>query len=149
MSIQQVHTKRLGRPYSACRHESEHTLKYFKNYTKGQCNFECVMRDIYDECKCLPGYLNINNEAPSCSLSAHAQCVAPAIKMFNYEHCKCIQACSERIPAGQLIQYGNYKDAAYILHKSKRKLETMSAAVIYLPDVNEITHNEVADYSKH
>jgi hypothetical protein len=31
------------------------------------------------------------------------------IKMFDYGRCGCIEACSERLPKGKLIQYGNYK----------------------------------------
>ena len=83
----------------------------------------------------------------SLSLADHAQCVAPKIKLFNYDHCHCIPACSERIPSGQLIQYGNYKDATHVLKQSRKNYTTMSAVVIYLPDFNEITHEEVADYS--
>ena len=78
----------------------------------------------------------------------HAKCVAPTIKLFQADHCSCIQSCSERIPRATLIQYGNYKDAQQIIRKSFKNFETMSAAVIYLPEDSEVTHQEVADYSK-
>ena len=143
-----MHTKHLGPPYSRCRYEKDHALTYLQNYTKGQCRYECLVKDVLATCKCLPGYMNINGKSKPCSLSDHAQCVAPKIKLFNFEHCRCFQACSERLPSGQLIQYGNYKDPKYIIQRSHKPLETMSAAVLYLPDESEITHQEIPDYSE-
>lgn len=55
-------------------------------------------------------------------------------------------ACSERLPKGELIQYGNYKDASKIVKNSGVYVENMSAAVIYLAEVRETTHQEVSDY---
>ena len=41
-----------------------------------------------------------------CSLYQHGKCVVDYVKNFDSSHCDCIQACSERIPEGQLTQYG-------------------------------------------
>ena len=42
----------------------------------------------------------------ACSLYQHGKCVVDYVKNFDSSHCDCIQACSERIPEGQLTQYG-------------------------------------------
>ena len=52
----------------------------------------------------------------------------------------------ERLPEGQLIQYGNYKNAASILANSGTNFTTMSAAVVYIQDQAEISHIEIPDY---
>ena len=81
----------------------------------------------------------------SCSLLAHAGCVAPLLKVFDYSLCPCINACSESIPHGGLIQYGNYKDATKIVTQSGSHMQNMSAAVLYLSEVKEMTHKEGID----
>ena len=36
----------------------------------------------------------------------HARCVSPKLKIYDSSNCSCSQACSEKLPQGQLIQYG-------------------------------------------
>ena len=68
--------------------------------------------------------------------------------VMNYTDCECLTACSERLPEGQLIQYGNYKNAQSILKNSGTRFKTMSAAVVYIQDQSEISHIEIPDYRK-
>ena len=39
-----------------------------------------------------------------------------------------------------------YKDALGMLKRSRTNMESMSAAVLFIPDQSEITHLETADY---
>ena len=41
----------------------------------------------------------------------------------------------------------NYKDAASIIKQSGGLVQNMSAVVVYLPEVNKVTHLEVAEYT--
>ncbi|CBY40809.1 unnamed protein product, partial [Oikopleura dioica] len=66
--------------------------------------------------------------------------------MFDYGQCGCMSACEERQPKGQIVQYGNYKDAAKIVRSSRINVENMSAAVVYLAEVRGTVHEEVPDY---
>lgn len=43
---------------------------------------------------------------------------------------------------GQIVQYGNYKDAAKIVRSSRINVENMSAAVVYLAEVRGTVHEE-------
>ena len=49
---------------------------------------------------------NSTTTARVCSLYEHAECVVPILKSTNVDLCDCPEACSERLPTGQLIQYG-------------------------------------------
>ena len=109
--------------------------RYYTNYSETQCLNECKIDAVIENCKCIPGenlpprdrsqieIENFNilgylrnpeyNEAKSagdsvkaCSLYQHGKCVVDYVKNFDSSHCDCIQACSERIPEGQLTQYG-------------------------------------------
>ena len=46
--------------------------------------------------------------------------------------CGCIHPCSTQKALGQMVQYGNYKNAKSIIAHSGQPVETMSAGVIYL-----------------
>ena len=35
LTMRQIHTKKLGAPYSSCVKEEDHSLMYYQNYTKG------------------------------------------------------------------------------------------------------------------
>ena len=117
---------------------------------------------IHATCGCVTGYMaNYNQSYTKCSLWDHADCVSPLMKNFNHTTCRCLPACSEKIPQGQLIQYGyvtydmvksslqfrNYKDAAVIIKQAGAVVNNMSAVVVYLAEVNEVTHLEVAQYT--
>ena len=41
----------------------------------------------------------------------------------------------------------NYKDADVIIKQADGVIQNMSAAVVYLPEVNQVTHLEVAEYT--
>ena len=41
----------------------------------------------------------------------------------------------------------NYKDAEVILKQAGSVVQNMSAVVVYLPEVNKVTHLEVAEYT--
>ena len=50
---------------------------------------------------------------------------------------------------GLVIEYlRNYKNAKQILQKSRTNFNSMSAAVLFIPDQSEIVHIEQADYRK-
>ena len=42
--------------------------------------------------------------------------------------------------------FSNYKNAETILKRSRSGFNSMSAAVVFIPDQSEITHIEMADY---
>ena len=44
--------------------------------------------------------------------------------------------------------FSNYKSAKQILEKSRTNFNSMSAAVLFIPDQSEIVHIEQADYRK-
>ena len=46
----------------------------------------------------------------------------------------------------QNFRLRNYKNAETILKRSRSGFNSMSAAVVFIPDQSEITHIEMADY---
>ena len=53
LTMRQIHTRKLGSPYSSCIKEEDHSLMYYQNYTKGSGllqYFKCsnMNRMIYD-----------------------------------------------------------------------------------------------------
>ena len=124
-----------------------------------KCLNECLAKTISGVCGCLPKYLATPHyskkiysrknftiikapEFQACTLLEHAVCVSRLIKMFDYGQCGCMSACEERQPKGEIVQYGNYKDAAKIVRSSRINVENMSAAVVYLADVRGTVHEE-------
>ena len=88
-------------------HSVHRSLTGRETQTKDQCIFECLSLVIHATCGCVTGYMaNYNAHYTPCSLYDHADCVSPLIKHFNHTACSCLPACSEKIPQGQLIQYG-------------------------------------------
>ena len=47
-----------------------------------------------------------------------------------------------------LYYFRNYKNAETILERSRSGFNSMSAAVIFIPDQSEVTHIETPDYRK-
>ena len=47
----------------------------------------------------------------------------------------------------KIIKTRNYKDAAVIIKQAGAVVHNMSAVVVYLAEVNEVTHLEVAQYT--
>ena len=45
--------------------------------------------------------------------------------------------------------FRKYKDALGMLKRSRTNMESMSAAVLFIPDQSEITHLETADYRQY
>ena len=86
----ELHTRNCKLP-----HETDE-LKFFQNYTKDGCEFECALNKSLSVCKCLPWYLpNHFIEAPMCDMSA-AKCFDTIISdARNYKKCrdKCLEDC--------------------------------------------------------
>ena len=40
LTMRQIHTKKLGSPYSSCIKEENHSLMYYQNYTRGKYNIQ-------------------------------------------------------------------------------------------------------------
>ena len=110
-----------------------------------------------------PKYLLPGHEVVKCTLLDHAVCISKLLKLFEYRNCThidtfqgdlcqyhnimyqksdcgCIHPCSTQKALGQMVQYGNYKNAKSIIAHSGQPVETMSAGVIYLSEVVETTH---------
>lgn len=92
--LQQHRNIKLGPPYTQC-HNVTDDLKYFKNYTKKNCHYECLIDSIFEECKCGPPYFPRIEGIPMCNFSQHVNCVAKQLKDFDYANCTCLTQCSE------------------------------------------------------
>ena len=92
--LQQHRNIKLGPPYTQC-HNVTDDLKYFKNYTKKNCHYECLIDSIFDKCKCGPPYFPLVQGIPMCNFSQHVNCVAKQLKDFDYANCTCLTQCSE------------------------------------------------------
>ena len=56
LTMRQIHTRKLGSPYSSCIKEEDHSLMYYQNYTKGlgliqQIICEHIIYDIWHICR--------------------------------------------------------------------------------------------------
>ena len=57
ISIRQLHSIKLGEPYTKCIENNDHALRFYQNYTQHQCYYECLSIAALNLCKCIPGYL--------------------------------------------------------------------------------------------
>ena len=58
VSLRQKCIRRLGYPYSECRH-STYSMLHYRNYTRNQCLFECLMERVHAHCDCSAPYFPV------------------------------------------------------------------------------------------
>ena len=146
MFLQQHRNIKLGEPYTECTRNG--TLQYFDHYSKYNCNYECLINEVYKRCKCWVPYFPKTTEYPVCMYHEHTRCVAHILKEFMYSNCHCPVPCSELF----------YKKTVYYteMHQNfrnktaemlKRFPDIALASVrISLPENYEMQHQEQADY---
>ncbi|CBY20389.1 unnamed protein product [Oikopleura dioica] len=146
MFLQQHRNIKLGEPYTEC--TRNRSLQYFKQYSKYNCNYECLIKEVYKRCKCRVPYFPKTTEYQVCMYHEHTRCVAHILKEFMYSDCHCPVPCSELF----------YKKTVYYteMHQNfrnktaemlKRFPDIALASVrISLPENYEMQHQEQADY---
>lgn len=112
VSLRQKRTELLGAPYSQCR-RSGSSLLHYKAYTKNQCLYECLMKEVHERCNCSAPYFprewkSGNLTKSICRFQQHAECVAPILENFNYGGCKCPEECDSVSTHHEAVQYGQY-----------------------------------------
>lgn len=64
-----------------CYFQEEKKLKFFKLYTKSNCNYECSINHIREFCKCVPDHLPRLKNETSCSETDHnSDCALDALR---------------------------------------------------------------------
>ena len=117
VSLRQKCTRRLGKPYSECR-ESSYSMLHYRNYTRNQCLFECLMERVHLECDCSAPYFPIewksrNRTKGICTFSNHSDCVAPILENFNYGGCSCPPKCDQLGKPLEVITIPCLKDPGF------------------------------------
>ncbi|CAG5090495.1 Oidioi.mRNA.OKI2018_I69.PAR.g12624.t1.cds [Oikopleura dioica] len=146
MFLQQHRNIKLGQPYTECIKNG--SLAYFDHYSKYNCNYECLIKEVYKKCRCWVPYFPKTTDYPVCMYHEHTRCVAHILKEFMYSNCTCPVPCSELF----------YKKTVYYteMHQNfrnktaemlKRFPDIALASVrISLPENYEMQHEEQADY---
>jgi amiloride-sensitive sodium channel len=75
-----------------CYFEGERKLKFFKSYTKKQCEFECLANATLKACGCVKFSMPRNKITPICDLDK----VPCYLRVINKSHksCNCLQSCT-------------------------------------------------------
>lgn len=78
-----------------CYFEGEKTLKFFKFYTKSNCEFECLAEETLKVCKCVKFSMPRNNSTPICDLDK-VKCYERVKKNWSRisPTCECFHSCS-------------------------------------------------------
>jgi hypothetical protein len=112
----------LSREKRRCLFEDERKLKYFKSYTKSNCEKECLSDFIYQNCSCVLFYHYRNASMEICDLF-NASCVINIESIFSNMHrgqasidCDCPKECDQ-------ITY----DLEYHKRKFKRNFSNISS----------------------
>ncbi|XP_070498123.1 pickpocket protein 28-like [Chironomus tepperi] len=86
-----------------CYFEGEKKLKFFKTYTKGLCEYECMTNYTLKECGCVKFSMPRTSDTPICSVD-NAECYFNSMmKWPDYQKtndmfeatCGCLKSCSE------------------------------------------------------
>ncbi|CAG9804614.1 unnamed protein product [Chironomus riparius] len=86
-----------------CYFEGEKKLKYFKTYTKGLCEYECMTNYTFKECGCVKFSMPRTSSTPVCSVD-NAECYFYSMfKWPDYKKskdmyeatCGCLKSCSD------------------------------------------------------
>ncbi|XP_053668364.1 pickpocket protein 28-like [Anopheles marshallii] len=100
-----------------CYYNHERHLRYFKVYSKCNCDIECLSNYTLKTCGCVPFPLPHTNEARVCGLGK-ASCADEALSVLEemdlihelnktdnfLEHCNCLQACNALIYNTEISQ---------------------------------------------
>lgn len=84
-----------------CYLQSERQLKFFKSYTKAQCDFECMTNYTLDTCGCVKFSMPRDTETRVCNLE-EAVCYVEAMENFannsrtgnSDKPCDCLSTCT-------------------------------------------------------
>lgn len=78
-----------------CYFEGEKKLKFFKSYTKLNCEFECLANETLKACGCVKFSMPRNNSTKVCGLDK-TKCYVDVKKKWSKisRGCKCLQSCT-------------------------------------------------------
>lgn len=78
-----------------CYFEGEKPLKFYKYYTKSQCEFECLTNRTLEKCGCVKFSMPRNNSTPICRLD-QTTCYLNVLKYWSRvaRTCKCFHSCT-------------------------------------------------------
>lgn len=78
-----------------CYFEGEKELKFFKSYTKAQCQFECLANETLKACGCVKFSMPRNNSTPICDLDK-VSCYLHVMKKLTsrMSTCNCLHSCT-------------------------------------------------------
>ncbi|KAG5668407.1 hypothetical protein PVAND_016347 [Polypedilum vanderplanki] len=83
----------------SCYFEGEKKLKFFKSYTKANCEFECMANQTFETCGCVKFSMPRENHTKVCD-ETKIKCVLNVMMNFpnsngNFESCDCLKPCSD------------------------------------------------------
>ncbi|KAG5679610.1 hypothetical protein PVAND_009170 [Polypedilum vanderplanki] len=89
-----------------CYFNDEKELKFFKIYTKNNCEFECLSHALYQICKCVPFYYIRNSTWDICNFYKMKNCIDNLLHMQSTEgnNCNCLPACNSVSYMYEIIQ---------------------------------------------
>lgn len=77
-----------------CYFQDERKLKFFKSYTKAQCEFECMANITLERCGCVRFSMPRNNTTPICDLDK-VECYLQITRTWPFlmSSCDCLESC--------------------------------------------------------
>lgn len=76
-----------------CFFDDEKELKYFKIYSKVNCEMECISELAMQKCKCTPFYFVRNESMPLCYLD-DVKCLIWDVSPKSLRSCGCLERCN-------------------------------------------------------
>jgi amiloride-sensitive sodium channel len=77
-----------------CYFQNERQLKFFKMYTRQNCELECWTETIRKECGCVEGWLPRENGTPICGESMFNCTKSVFLRVFMKKICNCLPSCN-------------------------------------------------------
>lgn len=151
VSLSQQGTRRLGQPYSDCRH-STYSMLHYRNYTRNQCLFECLMDRVHESCHCSALHFPVewqsqNRTKEICTFSQHSDCVAPILENFDYSGCSCPPKCEQLETHHESVQIGQYYAKKDWREEAKDNPFVMTSIILYMNRITDMDI-EVAEYTQ-
>jgi amiloride-sensitive sodium channel len=106
-----------------CYFDGERQLKFFKTYTRAQCDFECMTNYTLKACGCVKFSMPRTPDTPMCDLE-HGKCLHYALKQWSDKThgesmpCDCFQPCNN---IEYKIDHIKKEDLYFSTHNNSRR----------------------------
>jgi acid-sensing ion channel, other len=103
-----------------CYFEGEKKLRYFKVYSRRNCEFECLANKLLEKLECVPYYVVRNETTEVCDVRKQALLeVELFLAVRNMSHCQCLEECDSIKYNIEVIAHSNddLSNASYSMYR--------------------------------